>query len=114
MPRGKDRQLLGENVYYKCDLHKVTDYFGPRKHANGGKAGLESLPVCLQGIWRAQGLLEQPFQKDNLISFSPCVLLGFNITGLTGGCQLTSLNELMPDLPGALVIGSAGLTKQLA
>ena len=50
VPSGKERQILGENVPYQCDLHKLTDEFGLYKHASGGKAWLEILLACLQGI----------------------------------------------------------------
>lgn len=50
VPSGKKRQILGENVHYQCDLHKLTDEFGLYKHASGGKAWLEILLACLQEI----------------------------------------------------------------
>lgn len=57
VPRGKERQIRGENVHYQCDLHKVTDEFGVQKNASGGESLAGCLLACLfQGVQRAHGL----------------------------------------------------------
>lgn len=89
-------------------VHKGTDQF------KSLKSMLESFPVCSRES-RGQGLLEQPFQEDDPISFPTCVLLGFSITGSTGAtAKGQPPRALSPNLYRVQVTGSAWLTRQLA